>query len=133
MRGRLRTLRIGAREFRWTARLCGFTDPGVGYRRCVPVRVRGGRKNGRVLLADLMSFTRGHGPASRIPPIPLLVPCAPSSTTPSITVGTLRPPAGIMKSRLAPVWRFPASTSLTSVTDLRPEDGRRRRRTSCQG
>ncbi len=45
MKTRLRTLRIGAREFKWTAELC---PP-----RCVRVRVWGGGKNGCVLRADL--------------------------------------------------------------------------------
>jgi hypothetical protein len=59
MRTRLRTLRIGAREFRWTAQLCGFTDPGQDYHRCVRVRVWGGGKNGRALRADLGSVNQG--------------------------------------------------------------------------
>ena len=45
MRLRLRTLRIGAAEFKWTAELC---PP-----RCVRVRVWGGGKNGRRLVVDL--------------------------------------------------------------------------------
>jgi hypothetical protein len=45
MRARLRTLRIGAKEFRWTAQL--------GGPRNVRVRVWGGGKNGCMLRADL--------------------------------------------------------------------------------
>jgi hypothetical protein len=59
MRTRLRTLRIGAREFRWTAQISGFTGPGSGYHRCVRVRAWGGGKNGRALSADLASVDPG--------------------------------------------------------------------------
>jgi hypothetical protein len=59
MRSRLRTLRIGAREFRRAARPRGFVDPGLDYHRCVRVRVWGGGKNGRVLRAELASVTQG--------------------------------------------------------------------------
>jgi hypothetical protein len=47
MRTRIRTLRIGAAEFKWTAQLC---PP-----RCARVRVWGGSKNGCKLLVDLTS------------------------------------------------------------------------------
>jgi hypothetical protein len=47
MKTRLRNLRVGAREFRWTAELC---PP-----RCVRVRVWGGGKNGCMLRVDLAS------------------------------------------------------------------------------
>jgi hypothetical protein len=64
MRRRLRTLHVGASKFRWAAELCGFTDPGSGYHRCVRVRVWGG-KNGCVLRADLESVN--PGPWSGVP------------------------------------------------------------------
>jgi hypothetical protein len=47
MKTRIRTLRIGAAEFKWTAELC---PP-----RCARVRVWGGGKNGCMLRADLAS------------------------------------------------------------------------------
>ena len=56
---RMRTLRIGAREFRWTAELCGHYDLDWVYHRCVRVRVWGGGKNGRRLLVDLQSTDPG--------------------------------------------------------------------------
>jgi hypothetical protein len=59
MSARLRTLCIGAREFRWPAQISGFTGPSAGYHRCVRVRVWGGGKNGRVLSADLVSVNPG--------------------------------------------------------------------------
>ena len=93
MRSRLRTLRIGAREFRWTAQLCSFTHPGLDYHRCVRVRVWGGGKNGRVLRADLASVNQGPWAGVPDSSYPTPVPCAPSSTTASMTDGTLLPPA----------------------------------------
>jgi hypothetical protein len=47
MKTRLRILRTGAREFRWTAELC---PP-----RCVRVRAWGNGKNGCMLRVDLMT------------------------------------------------------------------------------
>jgi hypothetical protein len=47
MKTRIRTLRIGAAEFKWTAELC---PP-----RCARVRVWDGGKNGCMLRADLTS------------------------------------------------------------------------------
>jgi hypothetical protein len=59
MKTRLRTLRVGPREFRWTAELCGFYDIERNYHRCVRVRVWGGGKNGCTLRADLESTSPG--------------------------------------------------------------------------
>jgi hypothetical protein len=132
MRGRLRTLRLGAREFRWTARLCGFADPGLDYRRCVRVRVWGGGKNGRVLRADLASVNQG--PWAGVPDSSFPTPGAVRAIDDALRHGwDLRPPPGIMNCRLVPDRTFRASTSRTRVTDRRPEDGPRPRRTSCQG
>jgi hypothetical protein len=59
MKIRVRTLRIGAAEFKWTAELCGYCDLGRDYHRCVRVRVWGGGKNSRKLCADLESASPG--------------------------------------------------------------------------
>lgn len=59
MKIRLRRLRIGTREFRWTAEPCGFHDIRQDYHRCVRVRVWGGGKNGRMLRVDLESTDPG--------------------------------------------------------------------------
>jgi hypothetical protein len=119
MRGKLRTLRIGAREFRWTAQLCGFTGPGLDCHRCVRVRVWGGGKNRRVLRAELASVN--PGPWAGVPDSSYPAPGAVRAIVDhaSVTDGTLPPPAGIMSSRLGPDWRFRASASLTPVTDPR--------------
>jgi len=61
VRLRLRTLRIGAVNYRWAAEICNYCDITGEYFRCVRVRVWGGGKNGRVLCADLLS-TSGPGP-----------------------------------------------------------------------
>jgi len=60
MKLRLRSLRIGTAEFRWTAELCSYRDIHLSYHRCVRVRVWGGGKNGRMLRADLAA-TADHG------------------------------------------------------------------------
>lgn len=59
MKVRVRTLRIGSREFRWTAELCGHYDLDRDYHRCVRVRVWGGGKNGRMMRVDLESTEPG--------------------------------------------------------------------------
>jgi hypothetical protein len=59
MRIRVRTLRIGTREFRWTAQACGYYDVESDYHRCVRVRAWGGGKNGCRLRADLESTDPG--------------------------------------------------------------------------
>jgi hypothetical protein len=59
MKIRVRTLRIGAREFKWTAELCGYYDIDRDYHRCVRVRAWGGGKNGRRLRVDLESTAPG--------------------------------------------------------------------------
>jgi hypothetical protein len=63
MKLRLRTLRIGETEFRWTAELCHY-DSGSDCYRCVRVRVWGDGKNSQVLRADLRS-TSEPGPWGR--------------------------------------------------------------------
>lgn len=59
MKIRVRTLRTGTREFRWTAEVCGHYDIERDYHRCVRVRAWGGGKNGRRLLVDLESTNPG--------------------------------------------------------------------------
>ncbi|MFF3251228.1 hypothetical protein ACFYWP_09490 [Actinacidiphila glaucinigra] len=60
MKLRMRTLRIGDAEFRWTAELCNYVD-GTDCYRCVRIRIWGGGKNGQVLRVDLVS-TSDAGP-----------------------------------------------------------------------
>ena len=57
MKARIRVLRIGAMELRWTAELCSYRDIHLHYHRCVRVRAWGGGKNGRMLRADLAATT----------------------------------------------------------------------------
>ena len=59
MKIRMRTLRAGSREFKWTAEVCWYRDVKLEDRRCVRVRVWGGGKNGCMLLADLESTSSG--------------------------------------------------------------------------
>jgi hypothetical protein len=59
MKIRVRTLHIGAREFRWAAELCPYYDLERDYHRCVRVRVWGGGKNSRKLCTDLESTDPG--------------------------------------------------------------------------
>jgi hypothetical protein len=61
VRLRLRTLRMGAVNYRWAAEVCNYRDITGEYFRCVRLRVWGGGKNSRVLHADLLS-TSEPGP-----------------------------------------------------------------------
>ena len=54
---RVRVLRIGAKEYRWTAELGSYLDTHRHRNRCVRLRVWGGGKNGRMLRADLIAPT----------------------------------------------------------------------------
>jgi hypothetical protein len=58
VRERLRRLRVGEREFVWTARI-GHVPGERDCHRCIRLRVWGGGKNSRVLEADLLSKTWG--------------------------------------------------------------------------
>ncbi|MEU4251700.1 hypothetical protein AB0F15_30220 [Amycolatopsis sp. NPDC026612] len=61
MRTRLRTLRIGERDFTWRATIGHVAGDGVDLHRCVRVRVWGDGKNGRALEADLLSKAMSVG------------------------------------------------------------------------
>lgn len=114
MKVRVRTLRVGSREFRWTAELCGHYDLDRDYHRCVRVRVWGGGKNGRMLRVDLESTE--PGPRGGVPDCayPLPVSCAPSSITPLRTAGPPGPSVDGTKWGLTPERRYQASGSLTA-------------------
>ncbi len=61
MRTRLRTLRVGERDFTWRATIGHVAGDGVDLHRCVRVRVWGAGKNGRALEADLLSKAMSVG------------------------------------------------------------------------
>jgi hypothetical protein len=94
---RVRALRIGAKEFRWTAELGSYLDTHRHCNRCVRLRVWGGGKNGRMLRADLIAPTDqglwGDYPGAAYPTPGL---CAPSSITRLITAGNLQSSAAFM-------------------------------------
>jgi hypothetical protein len=133
MRGRLRTLRIGAREFRWTAQLCGFTDPRLDYHRCVRVRVWEGGKNGRVLPADLASVNQG--PWADVPDSSYPTPGAVRATIDYALDHGWNPAAtgGHHELRAGAGPEIPGFDVTDPLTHWRPVDGPRPRRTSCQG
>ena len=96
---RVRVLRIGAKEFRWTAELGSYLDTHRHRNRCVRLRAcRGGGKNGRMLRADLIAPTdRGlSGRCILVLPIPPPGLCAPSSITRLLTAGNLQSSAAFM-------------------------------------
>jgi hypothetical protein len=96
MKIRVRTLRIGAREFKWTAEACGHYDIESRTISAACGSAWGGGKNARKLRVDLESTNPGGWAAFLTPPIPLPAPCAPSLATPLNTAGTLRPSAGVL-------------------------------------
>jgi hypothetical protein len=61
VRTRLRTLRVGERDFTWRATIGHVDGDGVDCHRCIDVRVWGDGKNGRALAADLLSKAMSVG------------------------------------------------------------------------
>ncbi len=133
MRSGLRILRIGAREFRWTARLCGFADPGLGYHRCVRMRVLGGGKNVRVLRAELASVNQG--PWAGVPDSSCPTPGAVRAIIDYALHHGWDPAAmgGHHELHAGAGLEIPGFHVTDPITDLRPEDGPRQRSTACQG
>jgi hypothetical protein len=133
MRSRLCTLRIGATEFKWTARTCVVADPGGDYHPCVRVRVRGSGKNGCALLADLASVSQGPRAGVPDPSYP-----APGAVRAIIGYALQRgwdPAAagGQYELRAGAGPEIPGFHVTGPVVGWRPEDGPRTRRNPCQG
>ncbi|MEV6828507.1 hypothetical protein [Amycolatopsis sp. NPDC051102] len=61
MRRRLRTLRVGERDYTWRATIGHVAGDGDEVHRCIRVRVWGAGKNSRALEADLLSKAVGDG------------------------------------------------------------------------